>query len=330
MKNTLLSSSVLALGKNIIFMFCLVPTLVNAQEDYSGTQLGTPAYSYYLAENILRSYQQMFQLQDDFQKKAISNNLRPRNVYERTLGVMEEFDTLFPGVITQQQRDSAYAVNADKATPKEISGILSLILNELEKQNALVEYSGLRSAKTPNDVYQIMRKIGWFHRKIAVQQNLETNWDSVDRVYETVVYKFLPVVYAIANKKGLEYKSYAFPRQPSRQVKPRNIYKLVIALYKQIVQYDAFHGDEAVESVQFVEVNDCDDISPADVFDLEQVVAAELRLKHPGLQVSGQLDSRFNSWRSSQDKLAPGHTFRLLQHLYILIERAGAQEKIRF
>ena len=310
------------------FALCLSSSFVNAQDRYSGIEIGTPAYSYYLAENILRSYEQMFQIQDNFQKKAISNNLRPRNVYERTLGVMEEFDTLFPGVITQQQRDAAYAVDADKAGPKEISGILMLMLHELERQNALVEYSGPRSAKTPNDVYQIMRKIGWYHRKIASQRELKTNWDSVDRVYETVVYKFLPTVYAIADERELSYESYAFPMQPSQQVKPRNIYKLVVALYQQIVQYDALHEGEALEAVQFVAITDCDEISPADVFDLGQIVAAELRLTHPHLQISGQLDSRFSSWRAAQDKLLPGHTFRLLQHLYITIERS-VQETTR-
>jgi hypothetical protein len=238
---------------------------------------------------------------------------------------MEEFETLFPGVITQRQRDDAYAVNADKASPTEISGILTLIQQELARQGGLVEFSGVRTSKTPNDVYQNIRKVGWFHRQIAVQRRIDTTWDSVDRVYETVVMEFLPTVYAIADDRRAAYETYAFPLQPSQGVQPRNIYMLVIELYRQIMAYYAASGD-MTEMVEFVEINDCDEITPADVFDLEQVVAAELRLKRPGLQASEQITSRFAAWKAGQNKLVPGHTFRLLQHLYILTETALQQD----
>jgi hypothetical protein len=296
----------------------LLPMASSAQDSkYAGTGLGTPAFSYYLAESIIQSYQNMFQLDDNFQRKPISSNLKPQNVYERTLGIMEEFETLFPGVITQRQRDNAYAVDPTKASPKEISEILTLIKNELERQAAWREYEGLRTSKTPNEVYQHMRKIGWCHRQIAAQRGIQTTWDSVDRVYETVVYEFLPTVYAIADANDVAYKNYGFPRQPTEEVKPRNIYKLVTVLYTNIMQYYTLR-EETSDIVQFVEVNDCDEITPADVFDLEQVVAAELKLKNPTLKPSEQVVGQFKSWRATQEKLVPGHTFRLLQHLYIL------------
>ena len=318
-------------GGCLFACLCLLTTISSAQDaKYAGTGLGTPAFSYYLAETIIQSYQNMFQLDENFQRKTISNNLKPQNVYERTLEIMEEFETLFPGVITQQQRETAYAVNPTKASPTEISEILTLIRNELERQGALREYDGLRTAKTPNEVYQLMRKIGWCHRQIAAQRGIQTTWDSVDRVYETVVYEFLPTVYAIADANAFAYESYGFPLQPSEGVKPRNIYKLVIALYKNITQYYTLR-EETGDMVQFVEVSDCDEITPADVFDLEQVVSAELKLINPALKPSGEVVGQFKSWRATQEKLVPGHTFRLMQHLYILtknvLEETGNTRK---
>ena len=305
------------------FLF-LLPAVSSAQNtpdtNTKGIELGTPAFSYYLAEGIIQSYQSLFQIEDAFQKKLISNNLKPQNVYERTLGIMEEFETLFPGAISQKQRDNAYAVNLLKASPTEISGILTLIRNELERQGTFREYDGQRTPKTPNEVYQIIREIGWYHRQIAAQRGIQTTWDSVDRVYETVVSKFLPTVYAIAGEKGIAYENYAFPIQPAKGVQPRNIYKLVIALHNNIMQYYRLQ-EKAGDIVEFVAVNDCDDITPADVFDLEQIVAAELKLKNPALKPSEQLTGQFKTWRATQEKLVPGHTFRLLRYCYLLTKK---------
>ncbi len=314
-----------ALGNCLMICVLLMPAIISAQTvNYAGTDLGSPAYSYYLTEGIMTSYQRQFQIQDTFQRKPISNNLKPQNVYERTLWIMEEFDTLFPGVITQPERDTAYAVDAAKASPTEISWVLGLIKAELERQGAWQEYTGLHTSKTPTDVYQHMRKLGWCHRQIAAQRGIKTTWDSVDRVYETVVYEFLPTVYAIADEKGIDYESYPFPQQPSKGVKPRNIYELVQALYANIMRYYAFQ-EANVNIVEFVDVNDCDEITPADVFDLEQIVAAELKLKNPELRASEQVANTFTTWRASQTALVPGHTFRLLQHLFLLTETILAQ-----
>ncbi len=303
----------------------LLTTMSSAQDaKYAGTGLGTPAFSYYLAENIIQSYRSLYQIEETFQRKPISDNLKPQNVYKRTLGIMEEFVTLFPGVISQQQHDKAHAVDPTKASPTEISEVLTLIRNELERQGAWREYDGVRTSKTPNEVYQHMREIGWCHRQIAAQRGINTTWDSVDRVYETVVYEFLPTVYVIADVNEITYESYAFPRQPSREVKPRNIYKLVIALYNNIMRYYTLR-EGAGNMVEFIAINDCDGITPADVFDLEQIVAAELKLKNPTLRLSGEVAGQFKTWKASQEKLVPGHTFRLLQHLYMLTETVQAQ-----
>lgn len=300
----------------------LAPVILHAQTpSYAGTELGTPAYSYYLAVEVIQAYQDLFQITDTYDKKPISANLKPQNVYERTLGVMEEFDTLFPGGLSQAEQEAVYAVDPRTATPTEISAILSLIKRALVSQGARAEYGGQRTSKTPDEVYQIMRRIGWYHREIAERKGLTTTWDSVDRVYETVVYKMLPIVYAIADQSGIAYEPYAFPRQPARDVKPRNIYKLVIAVYDTIMQYKTRSGSTS-DMVTFVTVTDCDDITPADVFDLEQIVAAELKLHNPEITPSEDVIQQFQRWRSTQDSLVPGHTFRLLGYSYLLTHRA--------
>lgn len=291
------------------------------------TELGTPAYSYYLAEGIMQSYQTLFQIADTFQKKPMSANLIPRHVFARTLETLEEFETLYPGVISTQQHDAAQAIDLEKATPTEITGILNLIRVELERQGTFREYDGPRSAKIPSEVYQQLRKLGWFHRQIAIQRRIETTWDTVDLVYNTVVREILLTVYALADASKTVYTPYAFPKQPSRDIQPRHIYKLVVALYNNVMRYDSLRGDVA-ETVKFTEINDCDEITPADVFDLEQIVAAEFTHKYPNLSPSAEIFSNFTSWRAAQEKLAPGHTFRLLQHLFLLTEDLLAQGNI--
>ena len=314
------------IGGSLLLIVNLFPVRGYAQGDYSGTEPGTAAYAYYLAQSIINSYQIFFNIDDEFQKKPITTTtLGPRNVYERSLAVMEEFNTLFPGSVSRQQQDEAYAVDADKASPTDVENILILLQQSLQRQNLFEEYTGLRADKTPNDVYQIMREIGWFHRQIAEQRQIETSWDSPEQVYETVVYKFLPTVYNLAERSGMTYKTYTFPRQPSREVKPRNVYKLVIALYNRMIDYYQLH-DETYDAVEFLEITDCDEITPADVFDLEQIVTAELRLHNPSLEISGEIVTRFTNWRASQKTVVPGHVFRLLQHLYLLTGSILQQE----
>lgn len=310
---------------SLLFVFPLMsraqPAVASSAKD---TEVGTPAYSYYLAEGIIQSYRAQFQIDDTFQKKPISANLKPRNVFARTLKALEEFETLYPGALSPQQRDAAYAINVEHATPTEITGMLTLIRNELERQGVFREYGGPRSAKTPSEVYEQIRKLGWFHRQIAAQRQLDVTWDSADRVYTCVVRDIAPTVYAIADQNKAAYTPYAFPKQPSRDIQPRNIYKLVMALYANIMRADTALGN-AADAVIFTEITECDEITPADVFDLQQIVVAELAVNHPNAQPSAQFINQFTNWKASQEKLVPGHTFRLLQHLYLLTEDLLAQ-----
>ena len=79
--------------------------------------------------------------------------------------------------------------------------------------------------------------------------------------------------------------------------------------------------DEAYEPIELLEVNDCDEISPSDVFDLIQIVTAELKAEIGIKPLASTTAEQYAAWRERQDSIVPGHTFRLGQYIYILTKR---------
>jgi hypothetical protein len=143
-----------------------------------------------------------------------------------------------------------------------------------------------------------------------------------------VVKNFLPAAQAMADEAGVSYQDYPFPRQPVHDVAPRNIYKLLSHIYDNIARYYQVKHD--YDPLEFLEVNDCDEISPADVFDLIQIVTAELKAEIEFPPLAAATAGQYAAWREKQDAIVPGHTFRLGQYLYMLTKRVRETTREEF
>ena len=165
----------------------------------------------------------------------------------------------------------------------------------------------------------MLRQITWHHIQIAEQKGIVTDWAAVPRVYDAVVKNLLPAAQAIAVDAGVAYQNYPFPRQPVHDVMPRHIYKLISHIYNNIARY--YRQTTDYEPIALLEVNDCDEVSPADVFDLIEIVAAELNAEIGIKPLPAATLEQYAAWREKQETIVPGHTFRLGQYIYILTKR---------
>lgn len=319
----MINGKIVWISLGVMMMAAFISQPARAGEgEYEGTAIDKPAFSYYLVQGIIDTYRTRFGIADRFDRRPISDTLKTRNVYHRAVAALEEFATLFPDTISPGRIDGFRAINPNHATSNEVAYILILMRDALREDGFFNEYLNFRTSKTPSDVYQIMRKLGWFHREIAHHQGLEITWDKVDRVYETVVRDFMPTIYRLADEREIPYQSYPFPEQPVADVMPYNIYKLILVIYENVLttRSEAWLQQNAV---RFAPINDCDVITPAEVFDMEQVVAAEFRALFPQEWLSHLIEQRYLEWRSEREALVSGHTFRLLQHLYGITKALG-------
>ena len=181
----------------------------------------TPTEVYYLAKSLDRSLERMYSISDEpFLKKRISENLRPRNVYQKALSVVEEFRVLHPDAFDVDVLTADQQVEASQTKPKDVYNLLRTIGDYLAARGLLVEVDEIRENKVPSDVYQMLRQITWHHIQIAEHKGIVTDWAVVPRVYDAVVKNFLPAAQSMADEAGVSYQDYPFPRQPVSDVTP--------------------------------------------------------------------------------------------------------------
>jgi len=280
----------------------------------------TPTDVYYLAKTIDNSLVSVYDLTSVLEKKRISNNLRPRNVYQKALSVAEEFNLLHGNIINQANLNDAYNIDMAKSKPEDVYKVLSLMSDVLTSKNSFTEITETKTPKVPSDVFQMMRQISMHHHEIAKKKNIQTIWATPAQVYDAVVKNIMPVSYSIAKETGKEYEAFLFPKQPMSGVIPRNVYNLLYHLYNNIAAY--YTGKGEYDPVILEKINDCDETSPADVFDLTQIISAELKAKSGNKSLDSESIARYNKWKEGKDKILPGDTFRLLQYNFILTKRS--------
>ncbi len=280
----------------------------------------TPTDVYYLAKAIDNSLVSMYELTSASEKKRISSNLRPRNVYQKVLSVAEEFNLLHGNLISQANLNDAYNIDMANAKPANVYGVLTLMKEVLAAKNSFTESTEAKTPKTPSDVFQMMRQISTHHHEIAKKKNIQTTWATPEQVYDSVVKNIMPVSYLIAKETGMKYDAFPFPKQPMTGIMPRNVYNLLFHLYVNISKYYTNKGE--YDPIILEKMNDCDEISPSDVFDLTQVIAAELKAKSGNKTLDSESMTNYTRWKEGKDKIVPGDVFRLIQYNFILTKRS--------
>lgn len=279
----------------------------------------TPTDVYYLAKSLDDSLISMYGLSSKLNKKRISNNLKPRNVYQKVLAVADEFSFLHANALNPVKLTEARNIDMNRTGPGDVYGILTLMKDYLAVNNAFAESAEARTQKTPNDVFQMLRQISLHHNEIARKKSIATDWATPKQVYETVVTNILPAVEKMAHEAEIEHKVFPFPKQPVSGVIPRYVYKLLYHVYKNISEFYMNKG--GYDPIIIEEVNDCDDISPADVFDLAVIISAELKVRSGKKNLDTNTASQYKRWKESKDKIVPGDVFRLIQYNFILTRR---------
>jgi hypothetical protein len=284
----------------------------------------TPTDVYYLAKSIDETICTQHGLTGSLNKKKISDSIYPRNVYLKLIAVMEEFaliheDSIDPAVIAQAKK-----VDMKQVTPGHNFQLLTMMKDYLTAKKVYTETREERKAKTPAEVYQMLRQLSMHHVEIVKARGIKTDWATSGRVYAAVISEILPVVESIVKTQGTAFDPYPFPPQAVQDVVPRYVYKLLWQIYLNMSGY--YSQKQQYEPFKLVEVNDCDEITPADVFDMVQLTAAELQFCSGNIALSADVADRYKQWKQQKEKIVPGDVFRLLQHLYILSKRVTEKE----
>lgn len=298
----------------VLLFFGIALVLFAADTARSETKEITPTDVYYLAHSIDDSLVAMYDLKKTFTKKRFSDNNKPRSSYQKLMSVIEEFN-LIHGV-GEAQLDELRKADPTRITPQTIYDAISLMKNYLVEKGSYKECTEERTPKQPKDVLYILRQISFHNYEIAQKKNLTTDWATPARVYESLVNDVLPAVIKTADDAGVKYKDYAFPKQPTEEVTAWNVVKLLRRLYMNISQYYAAKGK--YEPLVFNEITDCDEISPADSFDMIKIITAELRVMTGIKTLRPETARQYAAWKSSQSKILPGHVYRLLQYNFVL------------
>ncbi|MBD3306664.1 hypothetical protein GF339_09610 [candidate division KSB3 bacterium] len=302
-----------------VLTYFLIVSPMNVSESQTYQEI-TPTDAYYVAQSIEQALVQMYGLSRElFEKPYISQNLRPRNVYQKALAVLKEFQTLHPDAIDPVQLAEARNLDINTATLKEVYQLLSLMQKYLDARVVLENDLREQEPQTPSDVYHMLRQVSWRHYQIAQKQEIPTDWATPARVYEATVMNILPAVQAIAEDAEISYDDYAFPKQPVSGLIPRYIYKLLSQVYRNIAAYAQQQGD--YDPIVLRQVTECDEISPADVFDLVQVITAELKAEIGEKTLMPDTAARYARWKEEHENVVPGHVFRLMQYNYILTKK---------
>ena len=207
-----------------------------------------PTEVYYLAREIDQAICRLHGDLPTFSKEKLSLNVKPRNVFQRALGLVEEHQTLFPQSIDA----SAFALARRKAAatiqPQDVHQVLTLLKADLVTKGVFTPGAEVSSRKTPSDVFHMLRQIS-FHLQEGARKNgkdVKTLF-SPARVYDANVTQVLPLIHALADAHQLAYTPFEFPTQPIAGVRPHHVYELQSQMYERLADYyEMQHGLEPV------------------------------------------------------------------------------------
>lgn len=307
------------LKKYIFLLICCFLSLTGTENHAFSEQIIGPTDVYYLAKSIDDSIVSAYGLTYRFDKKMLSNNIRPRNSYQKLLSVADEFNLLHDNAISQAKLDEARRTDVVNTKPADLYRVLQYMKDFLLSQGIYAEYGGERENKTPSDVTHMLRQISYHNMEIARQKNIPTDWSSPSQVYDAIIKDILPVVQAVAAESGYKFREFDFPEQAVTGIVPRNITRLLHHIYKNISRYYIAKG--GYEPLTLIEVTECDTIEAGDSFDLIKAISAEFKAMSGKKTLNADVAEKYNRWKESKSEIVPGDVFRLLQYNYILCKR---------
>ncbi len=281
---------------------------------------------YYLLKSIDDSLVEMHELYTEFDKEQFANNNKLNSNFQRAIKLAEEFSYLHTNVFGQSSISRKQLQRLEKEAnyahiqPEDVYDVISIIKNVLLSGGNFIEYKGERKEKTPSDVYQMMRQTAYSHLLIFNKRN-PIPWNKPERVYEANFFEIYPMLIKIVREKGHVPEIFSFPQKPATGILPRDVYNAEIYLYDLVQKYLTSKMSN-YEPVYIVQTKYLTKIEPSDVFDLAQIIIAELKSVSGNPQkLDRQTLSRYYSWKSDKlHNIIPGDVYNLVQYNISLLE----------
>lgn len=275
----------------------------------------TPTDVYYLALSIDNSLGERFKLAGDFEKERISDTLKPRNVFLKALAVVEEFGDLGIGSIDQARFNAARRTDMSAVKPGNVFNLLNLIRERLMEQDKYSEYDGIREAKTPGDVFQLLRRLSFHNLQIARKNGIPVKWGTPELVYDANMHHILAPLHSIADETRVAYKPFRFPKNALKDIYPRYVYKLQEAVYKNMARH--FADKRGYKPIEFLRIKDLDALTPADVLDITGIISAELKALVGDKTLDRENLDKYAEWKRGR-QITPGDVIQLVQHNFMI------------
>ena len=280
---------------------------------------------YYLAKSIDESLIQMHDLYKVFDKEYISKNVKPRNVYQRAVSLADEFHNLHPKVmgnkyINKKLLGMLKQVDPGDLQPKHVYSVLNLIKQHLIAENKYVAFKGKKSDKEPSDVYHMLRQTSFHHMEIARNRN-PIPWNNSARVFDANFFEIYSILFKIADEQKASLQKFKFPLIPAENIRPQDVYKSQLYLDDLLKKY-YYLKDPSYVPIDFESTSDVNSIDPNDVFDLTQIIIAELKSRVKEIIVlDKQTLTRYYNWKNKKRKVTPGDVYNLTQHNIFFMEK---------
>ena len=231
----------------------------------------TPTDVYYRAMAINDVLVAHHRLDSDFVRPIMSRALHPRDVLARAQWLVRSYATIddtFPEPAFHRS-DPGVSIR-----PADVYRVLGHLSNHLaQKHQRFAEQETNRITRKPFEAFHAVRRVSATLGKISRKNGQIPFWESPQGPYQIHTTELLPLITAYMSRQGLAGKEFSFPVKPVDGVRPRHIYILSSAIYQAVAQIE---GDSYVP-VAFETVRGPDGLTPADVFDISVVIAAELR-----------------------------------------------------
>ncbi len=275
----------------------------------------TPTDVYYLLKSVDESIMNDNGLSSEFTKQPLSLNINPRNVFQKLVNVIAEFNTLYPKSVSNKLVSIKVGNVGNNPLASDVYGIVSLMKEALNKKNAFNMTTDEISPKNPSDVFQLLRQlsvhIGEASDKKGV--NVKSFW-SAARVYEANYLVFLAGVQKLAKDHGIGYAKYTHPTMPESGKKPKDVFSKITSSHNRLSSYYVKITNGSYTSVALEDIVDKGSITPVDVFDLVQIAIGELKYIS-GEVAHGRAEKfQYNSWAKST-KVQPGHVYVLVSYI---------------
>lgn len=275
----------------------------------------TPTDVYYLLKSVDESLMNDNGLSSQYSKQPLSVNVNPRNVYQKLVNVIAEFNTLYPKSISTKLVSSKVGKVGNNPLASDVYDVVSMMKEALDKRNAFKNTSNEVSAKKPSDVFQLLRQLSSHISEASDKKgiNIKALW-SPSRVYEANYLVFLAGVQNLAKEDGQSFAKYAHPTNPEAGKKPKDVFEKITSAHNALSNYYVKKTNGSYTPVLLENIADKESVTPIDVFDLVQIAIGELKYITGEVALSRVEKYQYSSWAKSTD-VKPGHVYILVSYI---------------